>query len=326
MNPDTEVPRDRPEQLHDQRMAEFHRLARASAHYRWWRPLVVGVAAASAYFGLLLAFLAVMALAGLAFPGVWQATEQFLDDPSIDMSQPSAYALAMTTVVLILPAIVLATRAFGAKPVGLLSSVSARIRGRWLVQCLGIAAAVYLGAGLLEFAMPRIGGQSLAPRFENSHALALVGLAVLLVPFQAAAEEYLFRGYLMQTLGAWFSHPAIAITLPVPLFVLGHGYQLNGMLDIAAFALVAGWLTWRTGGLEAAIALHVVNNLAWSVLGAFGVLDLNATDGTTTDLAVSLLLTGVFALAAVKAADHLGVARTKKPTSSPQPEHAEAAR
>jgi hypothetical protein len=44
---------------------------------------------------------------------------------------------------------------------------------------------------------------------------------LLLVPLQAAAEEYIFRGYLMQSIGRWLRHPAFAILLPVPLFVLG---------------------------------------------------------------------------------------------------------
>jgi hypothetical protein len=65
-------------------------------------------------------------------------------------------------------------------------------------------------------------------------------------------------------IGRWLRHPAFAILLPVPLFVLGHGYDLLGQIGVGLFAVAAGWLTWRTGGLEAAIALHVVNNLSGS--------------------------------------------------------------
>jgi hypothetical protein len=36
----------------------------------------------------------------------------------------------------------------------------------------------------------------------------------------------------------------------VPLFVLGHGYDLLGQIGVGLFAVAAGWLTWRTGGLE----------------------------------------------------------------------------
>lgn len=100
---------------------------------------------------------------------------------------------------------------------------------------------------------------------------------LLVVPFQAAAEEYVFRGYLMQAIGRWLRHPAFAILLPVPLFVLGHLYDPLGQVSVGVFAVAAGWLTWRTGGLEAAIALHVVNNLLAFLLGLAGLSDVNAT-------------------------------------------------
>jgi membrane protease YdiL (CAAX protease family) len=105
-------------------------------------------------------------------------------------------------------------------------------------------------------------------------------IVLLLVPVQAAAEEYIFRGYLMQSIGRWLRHPAFAILLPVPLFVLGHGYDLLGQIGVGLFAVAAGWLTWRTGGLEAAIALHVVNNLSAFLLSLVGVQPHPEHDGT----------------------------------------------
>jgi hypothetical protein len=40
------------------------------------------------------------------------------------------------------------------------------------------------------------------------------------------------------------------------------------MADIFLFAVTAGWLTVRTGGLEAGIALHTLNNLLAFLLPA----------------------------------------------------------
>ncbi len=315
VNTAIELPAAVSERPADERPPEFHRLARASASHRWWRPPAAGVAATLLYLVLVLALFCVMAIAGLFFPGAWEATERFIEDPVTDFGEPGAYGLGMIAVALMLPAILAATRVLGVKPVGLVSSVAGRIRWGWLLRCSMVAGALY-GVTLLGVAaLMAVRGDSLAPRFESPHTLALVGLALLLVPFQAAAEEYVFRGYLMQAVGTWLRHPAFAVTLPVPLFVLAHGYELNGMVDIAAFALVAGWLTWRTGGLEAAIALHVVNNVVWSVLGAFGLVDLNATDSSTTDLVVSLLLTLAFAAAVFRAADRMGIERTRGLTS-----------
>lgn len=55
--------------------------------------------------------------------------------------------------------------------------------------------------------------------------------------------------------------PLIAVALPSFVFAFAHIYEIWGMLSVASMALVAAWLVWRTGGLEAAITLHVVNNL-----------------------------------------------------------------
>ncbi|GAB3184827.1 hypothetical protein GCM10027060_22680 [Nesterenkonia halophila] len=74
----------------------------------------------------------------------------------------------------------------------------------------------------------------------------------------------------------------MGLQVPWPMlllaFVLGHDYDLPGQLAIAVFALGTAWITWRTGGLEAAIALHVVNNLAASLVGFGGIGDLAATE------------------------------------------------
>jgi hypothetical protein len=46
------------------------------------------------------------------------------------------------------------------------------------------------------------------------------------------------------------------------VFALLHGTQnLPLFADRLVFALLAGLLVWRTGGLEAAIAAHVINNV-----------------------------------------------------------------
>ena len=69
----------------------------------------------------------------------------------------------------------------------------------------------------------------------------------------------------------------MAILATATLFALAHGAQnLPLFFDRFAFGLIAGWLVTRTGGLEAGIALHILNNfLAFGLALAFG--DLTAT-------------------------------------------------
>ncbi len=114
---------------------------------------------------------------------------------------------------------------------------------------------------------------------------------VLLVPFQAAAEEYVFRGWLLQAVGsctlenarsgigrvfsAVFRTPWPGIVVGSALFTAGHGYTSWGILDIFLFGAIAAWLAVRTGGLESSIALHVFNNLmAFLLPAAVGKLDM----------------------------------------------------
>lgn len=85
---------------------------------------------------------------------------------------------------------------------------------------------------------------------------------VLTSPIQAIAEEVLFRGYLMQALGALVRNPWFAILTSAVIFAAFHGTQsVELFLDRLGFGIIAGILVHHTGGLEAAVAAHVVNNV-----------------------------------------------------------------
>ncbi len=94
----------------------------------------------------------------------------------------------------------------------------------------------------------------------------------LTAPLQAAGEEFLFRGYLLQAAGAVGRSPWLAVAVSAVVFTGLHGTQnVPLMVDRLGFGLLAGALVIFTGGLEAAIAAHVVNNVfAFSYAAAFG--------------------------------------------------------
>jgi membrane protease YdiL (CAAX protease family) len=283
----------------------YHRLMRTLPGYRWWRPLLVGLLAFTFYVAALIAMFVAAAIAAVVFPVFGTAMETFFADPEvIDMTDPFAFAAAMLAVIVLLPSLQLAVRLAGRGRLRSVSSVSGGLRRRWLGRCLAIAVAVFGAGYAVSFAVAALRGEAFEPRFDDPHLVTLLVLALVLVPFQAAAEEYVFRGLLMQTVGSWLKHPAFAIVLPVPLFVFGHTYDALGMIDIAAFGLVAGWLTWRTGGLEAAIALHIVNNCAIAALGAVRLVDSNAVSLGPADLLVSIGIMLGFCFAVTGAARH----------------------
>ena len=295
----------------------FHRLGRSWPHYRWWKPLLTGLLGIAIYF----AFVVVLLLVSMVIALATSADVQQYADPqaAIDLSDPVIFALTLGSLIIMIPALVLATLIMGPKPIGLLSSVAGRIRWRWL----GVCALVTIGIYALSFGISVAVGSLFPsegapiPQPDNSTMLILLTLTILAVPFQAAAEEYVFRGYLMQLIGGWLKHPAFAILLPVPLFVAGHLYDVLGQVDVALFAIFAGWITWRTGGLEAAIAVHAINNMTIFALGAVGLADVNATEGSIDGLVVSVLTMALTAFVIVKLANGRGIERTRTVTAAP---------
>lgn len=141
-------------------------------------------------------------------------------------------------------------------------SVSPGIRWRYLLACFLAGVVVLVGLQFLVSGVPVLNPQQ---------GLAGFVVAILLTsPLQAAAEEVLFRGYLMQALGLvwrnqWF--PVIGSAL---VFALFHGTQNLALFSHRfAFGLIMGALAWRTGGLEASIGAHIANNLGaflWAAL------------------------------------------------------------
>ncbi|MEM6729305.1 MAG: CPBP family intramembrane glutamic endopeptidase, partial [Pseudomonadota bacterium] len=98
----------------------------------------------------------------------------------------------------------------------------------------------------------------------------LLPLALPLILLQTGAEEMVFRGYLLQQLGARFGAGALSAWMVAPslLFVAGHldpGGQGGNLPVIAGviflFALISADITARTGSLGAAWGLHFVNNV-----------------------------------------------------------------
>ena len=94
---------------------------------------------------------------------------------------------------------------------------------------------------------------------------------LLTTPLQAAGEEYGTRGLIMRAAGSWVASPLpgliIAALVPSVLFMLAHGAG-DPWLNVYyfLFGVTMSILAWRTGGLEAGIVLHAVNNML-----AFGV-------------------------------------------------------
>ena len=98
------------------------------------------------------------------------------------------------------------------------------------------------------------------------------------VMMQATSEELLFRGYILQQFAVWSRNPLVWAVVPALVFTALHydagmeaGMRWRVLVHILTFGLITALLVWRTGGLGAAIGLHVMNNIiAISVFGLEG--------------------------------------------------------
>ncbi len=144
-----------------------------------------------------------------------------------------------------------------------LSSVRPGIRWRYLLGCLVIAVVSLNGVMLLSTLDEPL---RFAPQAGFWGFLVVI---VLTSPLQAVAEEVFFRGYLMQALGSLVAQPWFGVVVSAVVFALLHGVQNVPLFaSRLAFGLLAGLLVWRTGGLEAGIAAHIVNNVfAYTIAG-----------------------------------------------------------
>ena len=235
---------------------------------RWWRPVVgLMLAGAVLVFGGVLLTGAAYVLAAVS----GQSEDAFAED---SLSPDSVIGLLANNLVIamLIPASVLAVVFAHRERPGMLAAVTGRLRWALLGRLLAVASAVVLvffGAGFLLPSASGLSGD--APPTRT--LLGLLAVVLLTTPLQAGAEEVGFRGYLSQAVASWSPRPLVGTVLAgavsAVLFALAHGLQDAWLFgDRLAFGMVASWLAWRTGGLEAPIALHVANNIVSLVYSA----------------------------------------------------------
>lgn len=294
---------------------EYHRLLRGTANYRWWKPLLL-VLLAGVYFGVFTVILTVVFI-----PVMMVGDPGYLNDLAagttevLDTQRPLSVLMSMLSIIVMLPAVLLAMLSMGMRPVGRIWSVAARMRWGLLLRLLGAAVIAMIAMTVVSMAAD-LGLQAIvdpaalsAPPaeasrdFDVSAALVSLLLVLVLVPIQAATEEVVFRGLFMQVLGSWLRSPWLAILVPSVAFAAAHIYDFWGLAAVGTMGLVAAWLTWRTGGLEAAIAIHIVNNLVgfgFMVAGVGGQTAQTADGGSAASLLGEIAGLAVFVWLSLK--------------------------
>lgn len=148
------------------------------------------------------------------------------------------------------------------------SVLSPRKKFRWVVFLISGGLWFLLSAGgdlVLSVLQP--GNYQFTVDLQAVLLYFLAGVGLIAV--QISAEEFLFRGYLMQAFGRIWGNLFFVVVSQALLFGLLHGANTEvseyGLLTTMPFyigiGVLLGVLTIKTNGLEAALGVHFFNNL-----------------------------------------------------------------
>ncbi|MBA2553840.1 MAG: CPBP family intramembrane metalloprotease [Geodermatophilaceae bacterium] len=229
--------------------------------YGWWKSLLGLLLAVTVWFvgSVVLLVVAIVARGGDA--------DGFLDDIATDpLGAPTSLLIVNLNLALLIPSVWVALLAVHQERLGWVSSVVRRLRWR-LMLVFGSAATGLLAIGLVlgYLIVDPVAGSG-EDSYDSGFIVGMLAVVLLTTPLQAAGEEYFFRGYLSQVIAGWIPPRAagaiVAGLLTGSLFALAHGSQdVPTFLSRLAFGLTASLVAWLTGGLEASIAYHVMNNV-----------------------------------------------------------------
>ena len=186
------------------------------------------------------------------------------------------------------PALVLAALIVKDRP---LSSYFSSMGGwRWKIFFMSLAAG-FVVFGISDIIRIALMGNSGEVKFTLGGFFMLA----LLLPLQGLAEEMLYRSFTMQTTGSWFKIPVIGLITQIVFFTLVHPYNVIGRIDIALAALLYGLICVVSRGIEAASALHILNNSIGIFMAGFGFGTITA-EQTIKDSIIVMILRILFFL------------------------------
>ncbi len=178
--------------------------------------------------------------------------------------------LVMLTFVVAMAAIVLTVRYVHKQ--SFLSLTTARARVDWgrIWFSFSIWAVLTVMSTVVMYAMYP---EEFVVAFQPVPFLILFVIATIMIPIQTSAEEYIFRGYLMQGIGVMAKNRWAPLLITSVLFGAMHlmnpevgkmGYII--MVYYVGTGLFLGILTLMDDGMELALGFHAANNLITALL------------------------------------------------------------
>jgi len=144
---------------------------------------------------------------------------------------------------------------------------------RW--KRLFISAAVWIiFSAIYLFISMKLDPSNYSLNNASKTLFPLIIISILLIPLQAAWEEIIFRGYLLQGFTVWLKNRWAPVIVTSILFASMHiinpeikeyGFW-NMMPQYLLFGLIFGVMTVMDDGVEAAIGAHSANNAFLSIM------------------------------------------------------------
>ncbi|MBP3791741.1 MAG: CPBP family intramembrane metalloprotease [Methanobrevibacter sp.] len=264
-------------------ISEYTTFPRTFEKYRWYKPILVFIIGAIIFLILSLILTAV-------FSAIYgdNIMYQLMHGGYEIMNTEIGEIYSHLGVAIMIPSLYLATRIVKDRPFSSYSSS----RGGWnrnlYLKAFIIPFILFLIVGVIEAAI-------LGNTGDYHFSILFFIILLIVVPLQCIAEEYVFRGLIMQTFGSWFNIPILAVILQAITFGLTHGYNGIGNIGIIISGLVMGFLAWKSNGLEVSSAFHTANNLSLSLLVMFGIQSTTSTI-QMSDLIISTTGTVIFGI------------------------------
>jgi CAAX protease family protein len=289
--------------------------------YRWWKPLLCLLVFLPLAFLMMVVAIVPVLIAGMVSgaPNLLSYTVRATTD--IANLGPVGFFYVNLSLIVLIPASGLSIWiVHGIRP-RFLSSIAGGIRWKWLLRCVAVilplwALYIALGALALPFSSSR-----------PDHWVALLVIVLLMTPLQAAGEEYFFRGWIMQNVGAWFARPMVGLVASLIVsavaFSTAHLSPDPWILGtIASLAVASGIAAWKTGGLEAGIVMHGTNNmLMFFVVLVFGgwsqAFVRPETTGTPMMLVMAVAVNGIALALVLWQARRVGLQPYYQPPTTP---------
>ena len=242
----------------NEKIADYITFPKTFEGYRWYKPIIVLILTQiiMLILGAVIVFVFSQVFGMEFITGIFNGGYEALHSAE-------GILFADLIIILFIPSLYIASKVIKDRPFSSYSSS----RGGWNFKLYFKALMIPLVLYIIY-----LGIDTLIFKPEGTYNFSIPFLIVLFicVPLQSIAEEYGFRGLLMQTLGSWLNMPVLAIVIQAIIFTLLHGYNTIGLLETLVLGLVYGFFALKTNGIEISCALHTANNFTFGLFVMFG--------------------------------------------------------